>query len=199
MPRVPEELEELETILADIYFCNFSVFQSLPDSWAIDQIFPIVPIHRLEQKPTRRAVLADMTCDSDGKIDRFVGQRDIERALSVHELVPGQDYYLGVFLTGAYQETLGDLHNLFGDTHVVHVALDGEGGWLIEESIDGDSAAEVLSYLQYDVDALWTRLEASCRGAVARDVLSEAEVEKILAFYRHELDGYTYLEPESPA
>jgi arginine decarboxylase len=197
MPVVPEELEELDTILADVYFCNFSVFQSLPDSWAIGQIFPIVPIHRMDEKPTRRAVLADMTCDSDGKIDRFVGLRDVERALPVHELEPGEDYYLGVFLTGAYQETLGDLHNLFGDTHVAHVSLDGEGGWEIEEVVDGDSAAEVLSYLQYDVDSLWTRLEASCRREVEQEILSEEEAQRILAFYRHELEGYTYLEPES--
>ena len=197
MPRVPEELAGLETILADTYFCNFSVFQSLPDSWAIDQIFPIAPIHRLDEEPSRKAVLADMTCDSDGKIDRFIGARDVERALPLHELLPGQDYYLGIFLTGAYQETLGDLHNLFGDTHVVHVALDGEAGWRVGETVEGDSAAEVLSYLQYDVKALWARLEASCRSAVAREALSEEEAGRILSFYRHELEGYTYLEPES--
>lgn len=127
----------------------------------------------------------------------FVGLRDVERALPVHDLVPGEDYYLGVFLTGAYQETLGDLHNLFGDTHVVHVSLDGEDGWKTEEVVDGDSAAEVLSYLQYDVDSLWTRLEASCRSAVEREILSKKEAQRILAFYRHELEGYTYLEPES--
>jgi arginine decarboxylase len=197
MPKVPEAFEELETVLADIYFCNFSLFQSLPDSWAIDQLFPIVPIHRLDEEPTRRATLADMTCDSDGKIDRFVGARDVERALPVHELVDGQDYYLGVFLTGAYQETLGDLHNLFGDTHVVHVALEGEAGWRLEEMVHGDSAAAVLSYLQYDVAALLASLEASSRDAVARGTLAEEEAERILAFYRRELEGYTYLEPES--
>lgn len=195
---MPEELKELETILADTYFCNFSVFQSLPDSWAIDQLFPVAPIHRLDEKPMRRAVLADMTCDSDGKIDRFISLRDIERSLPVHDLEPEQNYYLGIFLTGAYQETLGDLHNLFGDTHVVHVALDPDRGWRIEETVEGDTAAEVLSYLQYDVDALWTRLEASCRRAVEHDQLSETEAMKILDFYRSELDGYTYLEPEGP-
>jgi len=196
MPTVPDELQELETVMADTYFCNFSVFQSLPDSWAIDQIFPVAPIHRLDEKPIRRAVLADVTCDSDGKIDRFVDLQDIARTLPVHELVPGQDYYLGIFLTGAYQETLGDLHNLFGDTHVVHVGLDGEQGWGIEETVEGDTAAEVLSYLQYDVDALWARLEASCHRAVELDRVSETEAREILAFYRSELDGYTYLEPE---
>ena len=118
-----------------------SVFQSLPDSWAIDQLFPIMPLHRLDERPTRSAVLADITCDSDGKIDRFVSQRDIKRALEVHELVPGEEYYLGAFLVGAYQETLGDLHNLFGDTHVVHIRLDDEHGWWIEEIVKGDTAS----------------------------------------------------------
>ena len=197
MPTIPEELQDLETVLADTYFCNFSVFQSLPDSWAIDQLFPVAPIHRLDERPSRRAVLADMTCDSDGKIDRFIDLRDIERSLPVHELESGQNYYLGIFLTGAYQETLGDLHNLFGDTHVVHVGLDDEEGWRIEETVEGDTAAEVLSYLQYDVDALWSRLEASCSRAVELNRLSEEESREILAFYRLELDGYTYLEPES--
>ncbi len=197
MPRVPDEVEELEALLADVYFCNFSVFQSLPDSWAIDQIFPVAPIHRLTERPTRRAALVDMTCDSDGKIDRFVGVKDVEHALQVHELVAGQDYYLGVFLTGAYQETLGDLHNLFGDTHVINIALDGESRWRIEEIVDGDSAAEVLGYFQYDVEGLWSRLEASCRQAVERGSLTRDEADRILAFYRSELEGYTYLEPES--
>lgn len=197
MPTVPEELEELETILADIYFCNFSLFQSLPDSWAIDQLFPIAPIHRLLEKPDRRVILADMTCDSDGKIDRFVAQRDIGRSMPAHGLAAGQDYYLGIFLTGAYQETLGDLHNLFGDTHVVHVGLDENQGWHIEEIVEGDTAAEVLSYLQYDVEALWDRLQASCSRAVADNRLSQEGAQEILAFYRAELDGYTYLEPES--
>lgn len=197
MPTVPEELRGLETVLADIYFCNFSVFQSLPDSWAIDQLFPIAPIHRLDEKPERHAVLADMTCDSDGKIDRFVNLRDISRSLPVHELAPGQNYYLGIFLTGAYQETLGDLHNLFGDTHVVHLGLDEDGAWHIEETVQGDTAAEVLSYLQYDVDALWARLGASCERAVELERLSAEEAQEILTFYRAELDGYTYLEPES--
>jgi arginine decarboxylase len=197
MPKVPEELEQLETALADIYFCNFSVFQSLPDSWAIDQIFPIVPIHRLDEKPTRTGVLADMTCDSDGQIDRFVGERDIERALPLHELREGEDYYLGVFLTGAYQETLGDLHNLFGDTHVIHVALDGEGRWEADEIVAGDTAAKVLGYLQYDVDALLERLGASCRRAAEEGVLSHDEAGRIVDFYRQELEGYTYLEPEN--
>jgi arginine decarboxylase len=192
----PEEIEELETILADIYFCNFSVFQSLPDSWAIGQIFPIAPIHRLDEKPGRRAVLADMTCDSDGKIDRFVDLRDVQRTLPVHELEDGQDYYLGVFLVGAYQETLGDLHNLFGDTHVVHVGLAEDGGWQVEEVVEGDSASEVLSYLQYDVAELKPRLERACERAVEEGRLSEEEGIAVYQYYEGELDGYTYLEPQ---
>ncbi len=199
MPSVPEDLEELETVLADIYFCNFSVFQSLPDSWAIDQLFPIAPIHRLDERPVRRAVLADMTCDSDGKIDRFVDLRDIERTLPVHPLKPGEPYYLGIFLTGAYQETLGGLHNLFGDTHVVHLSLSEDGAWQIDETVAGDTAAEVLSYLQYDVDELWSRLKASCQRAVASHAISDGEAEEILSFYRLELDGYTYLETAAAA
>jgi len=198
MAVVPEELEELETLLADTYFCNFSLFQSLPDSWAIGQLFPIMPIHRLDERPTRRAVLADMTCDSDGKIDRFVSRRDIQRTLPVHEISSGESYYLGIFLTGAYQETLGDLHNLFGDTHVVHVGLDDSGRWLTEEIVEGDSAAEVLSYLQYDADALRERLMRSCRRAVESGGLSEDEAEEIIAYFAAELEGYTYLEHEAP-
>ena len=191
----PQELEELDAFLADTYFCNFSVFQSLPDSWAIDQVFPIVPLHRLAEEPTRRAVLADVTCDSDGKIDRFVDQRDIRRTLPVHELEEGRDYYLGVFLVGAYQETLGDLHNLFGATHVVHLGLDESGAWQVEEMVAGDTGAEVLSYLQYDVARLKPRLERACVRAVEEGRLTEEDGRAILGHYDHELDGYTYLEP----
>src|SRR6202035_4386181 len=151
LERAPEELDDLESILSDTYFCNFSVFQSLPDSWAIDQLFPIMPIHRLHERPTRTAVLADITCDSDGKIDRFVSLRDVKRTLELHELKDGEKYYMAAFLVGAYQETLGDLHNLFGDTHVVHVRLHDEGGWWIEEIVKGYTANKVLEYMEYDV------------------------------------------------
>ncbi|MCA9153051.1 MAG: arginine decarboxylase, partial [Planctomycetales bacterium] len=151
LDQVPEELEALETILSDIYFCNFSVFQSLPDSWAIDQLFPIMPIHRLDEKPTRKGVLADITCDSDGKIDRFVSPRETKRTLELHQITRADEYYLAVFLVGAYQETLGDLHNLFGDTHVVHVRFHDDGDWWIEEIVDGDTANKVLEYMEYDV------------------------------------------------
>ncbi len=197
--RVPEELEDLETILSDIYFCNMSVFQSLPDSWAIDQLFPIMPLHRLDERPTRSAVLADITCDSDGKIDRFVSQRETKRTLEVHDLVPGQEYYLGAFLVGAYQETLGDLHNLFGDTHVVHIRLDDAHGWWIEEIIKGDTARAVLGYMQYDPGELYPRFARDCERAMRDGSLSVAEGQALKRFYESELAGYTYLEPDGAA
>jgi arginine decarboxylase len=193
----PEELAGLETILSDIYFCNLSVFQSLPDSWAIEQLFPVVPIHRLHEPPTRRAVLADITCDSDGKIDRFIGQDGVQRTLPVHAFDGSEDYYFGAFLVGAYQETLGDLHNLFGDTHVVHIRLHDEGGWWIEETIRGDSASEVLGYMRFDAAQLPPRLSRNCERAVRDGRLSLAESQELRRFYESELGGYTYLEGEA--
>jgi len=197
--RVPEELEGLEAVLSDTYFCNMSVFQSLPDSWAIDQLFPIMPLHRLDERPTRSAVLADITCDSDGKIDRFVSLRDIKRSLEVHELKHGEDYFLAAFLVGAYQETLGDLHNLFGDTHVVHIRLDDAHGWWIEEIIKGDTANTVLGYMQYDTDELYPRFARDCERAMRDGRLSVAEGQALKRFYESELAGYTYLEPDGAA
>jgi arginine decarboxylase len=196
LQRIPEELANLELILSDTYFCNFSLFQSLPDSWAIDQVFPIMPIHRLNERPTRNAVLADITCDSDGKIDRFVSQRDVKRTLELHELRPGEEYYLGVFLVGAYQETLGDLHNLFGDTHVVHIRLHEQGGWWIDEIVKGDTAGEVLRYMQYDVDRLFPQFQRDCERAVREGRMTLAESQALRRFYEWELNGYTYLEAD---
>jgi arginine decarboxylase len=195
LERLPEELEDLESILSDTYFCNFSVFQSLPDSWAIDQLFPILPIHRLDERPTRTAVLADITCDSDGKIDHFVSLRDVKRTLELHELRPGEKYYLAAFLVGAYQETLGDLHNLFGDTHVVHVRLHDEGGWWIEEIVKGDTANKVLEYMEYDVAELYPALARDCERAIRDGRMTLAESQALKRFYESELDGYAYLEP----
>jgi arginine decarboxylase len=195
MPQVPEELEGLETILSDIYFCNVSIFQSLPDSWAIDQLFPIMPVHRLDERPSRTAVLADITCDSDGKIDHFVSLRESKRSLELHELRAGEPYYVAVFLVGAYQETLGDLHNLFGDTHVVHIKLHDEGGWWIEETVKGDTATEVLRYMQYDVERLLSQFARDCERAVREGRISLAEAQAMRRFYENELAGYTYLEP----
>jgi arginine decarboxylase len=195
LERLPEELEDLEAILSDTYFCNFSVFQSLPDSWAIDQLFPIMPIHRLGERPTRTAVLADITCDSDGKIDHFVSLRDVKRTLELHELHPNAKYYLAVFLVGAYQETLGDLHNLFGDTHVVHVRLHDEGGWWIEEIVKGDTANKVLEYMEYDVAELYPALARDCERAIRDGRMTLAESQALKRFYESELNGYAYLEP----
>ncbi len=194
LDEVPEELAELEAMLSDIYFCNMSVFQSLPDSWAIDQLFPIMPIHRLDEAPTRRGVLADITCDSDGKIDRFVSHREVKRALELHELRKGEEYYLAAFLVGAYQETLGDLHNLFGDTHVVHIRLDEDGQWAIEEIVKGDTANKVLEYMEYDVEELYPALARDCERAIREGRMTVAESQAIKRFYEGELNGYAYLE-----
>jgi arginine decarboxylase len=193
--QTPEELEDLEDVLADIYFCNFSLFQSLPDSWAIDHLFPIMPVHRLCERPTRNGVLADITCDSDGRINRFVSRRETKRTLELHELKSGEDYYLAAFLVGAYQETLGDLHNLFGDTHVVHIKLHDEGGWWIEEVVKGDTANKVLEYMEYDVAELAPALARDCERAVREGRMSVAESQALRRFYEQELDGYAYLEP----
>jgi arginine decarboxylase len=190
----PEELEDLESTLSDTYFCNLSIFQSLPDVWAIDQIFPIMPIHRLDERPTRRATLADITCDSDGKVDRFVDQRDIKRTLELHPVSYGDEYYVGAFLVGAYQETLGDLHNLFGDTHVVHIRLDENGQWWIDQVVEGDSIREVLQYVQYDVDRLHQDIRRECELAVRNRQLTVAESRALVRAYESGLASYTYLE-----
>jgi arginine decarboxylase len=195
LERAPDELEDLESTLSDTYFCNFSVFQSLPDSWAIDQLFPVMPVHRLDERPTRTGVLADITCDSDGKIDHFVSLRDVKRALELHELRDGEKYYLAAFLVGAYQETLGDLHNLFGDTHVVHIRLHDQGGWWIEEIVKGDTANKVLEYMEYDVAELYPALARDCERAIRDGRMTIAESQLLKRFYEKELDGYAYLEP----
>ena len=195
LDRKPEELDDLEPLLSDTYFCNFSVFQSLPDSWAIDQLFPIMPIHRLDERPTRTGVLADITCDSDGKIDKFVSLKDPKRALELHDLKQGEEYYLAAFLVGAYQETLGDLHNLFGDTHVVHIRLHDEGGWWIEEIVKGDTANKVLEYMEYDVEELYPALARDCERAIRDGRMTLSESQHLKRFYEGELNGYAYLEP----
>ncbi len=193
LEEVPEELELLDDILSETYFCNFSVFQSLPDAWAIGQVFPIMPIHRLNERPSHRAVLTDVTCDSDGQIVRYVDGR---ATIDVHDLRPDSDYYLGVFLVGAYQEALGDLHNLFGDTHVVHVRMHEEGGWWIEETVVGDTAREVLGYMQYDTERLQPQLAHDCEVAVREGRMTLAETRILMRFYEAELGGYTYLEAD---
>ena len=193
--RRPRNWRDLETVLSDTYFCNFSVFQSLPDSWAIDQLFPIMPIHRLDEQPLRNAVLADITCDSDGKIDRFVSPRDAKRTLELHDRCAGEDYYLAAFLVGAYQETLGDLHNLFGDTHVVHIRLHDEGGWWIEEIVKGDTANQRARVHGVRRRRAGAGAGARLRARGARGRMTVAESQALKRFYENELDGYAYLEP----
>jgi arginine decarboxylase len=193
MDDVPEDLQGLDDTLADTYFCNFSLFQSIPDSWAIKQLFPVMPIHRLDEAPTRQAVLGDITCDSDGKIDQFIDRRDVKRTLSLHRF-DGSPYYLGVFLVGAYQEILGDLHNLFGDTHAVHVSLGAEGNVILESVIKGDTVREVLDYVQFDSDMLMRKLRESVEVAVREGRMDLEESGRLLKFYEDGLSGYTYLE-----
>ncbi|MBN8643842.1 MAG: biosynthetic arginine decarboxylase [Planctomycetes bacterium] len=204
--ELPDEFEDLPDSLSDIYFCNFSLFQSMPDSWAIEQLFPIVPIHRLNEKPARRGILSDITCDSDGKIDHFVDKRVDKKALELHELreappllgsnePAGQEpYYLGVFLLGAYQEILGDLHNLLGDTHAVHISVDAGGEWEVEEVIEGDTVEEVLSYVQYDIADMKRAMRMDVEAACRQGRLTLPEGKSLLKYYDDGLEGYTYLE-----
>jgi arginine decarboxylase len=189
----PEELKGLSRRLADKYFCNFSLFQSLPDSWAIDQLFPIMPIHRLKEKPERLGTIQDITCDSDGKIERFIGVRDFVDALPLHSYDPKERYYLGVFLVGAYQEILGDLHNLFGDTHAVHIVCE-DNGYRIDQIIDGESVADVLDYVQFSAKKLVKNMESWVSTSVKEGRISIEQGKVFLANYRSGLYGYTYLE-----
>ncbi|MCI0357791.1 MAG: biosynthetic arginine decarboxylase [Planctomycetaceae bacterium] len=190
---MPEELEGLDTLLSDTYFCNFSLFQSMPDSWAIKQLFPVMPIHRLAERPTRHAVLGDITCDSDGKIDQFIDRRDVKRTIRLHPY-NGQPYYLAAFLIGAYQEILGDLHNLFGDTNTVHVDTTPTGEVVLEAIVKGDTVREVLDYVEFEPSDLITRLQTAVEKAVRENRLSHQEAGRFLKFYEDGLNGYTYLE-----
>ncbi len=201
LPYIPPELQGIETALADIYFCNFSLFQSLPDSWAIDQLFPVMPIHRLKEEPTRRGILADITCDSDGKIDRFVRSfaddlhesQEVRPVLELHEL--GEEpYLLGIFLVGAYQEILGDMHNLFGDTNTVHVSADEEGHYNIEHVVAGDIVNEVLEYVDYQREDLVARVRRLSERAIRKSRLTREEARHLMRMYEAGLAGYTYLE-----
>jgi arginine decarboxylase len=189
---VPEELAELETIMASMYYVNLSVFQSAPDSWAIDQLFPIMPIHRLDEEPDQRATLADLTCDSDGKIDRFIDLRDVKSVLELHRLKPDEPYYLAMFLNGAYQEIMGNLHNLFGDTNVVHVSLTPQG-YQIDHVVRGDTMKEVLGYVQYHSDDLLESIRQKTEVAIAGGQISLHESQLLLKCYESCLGAYTYL------
>lgn len=191
---VPEELVGLENALADIYYANFSVFQSLPDSWAIDQLFPIMPIHRLNEYPSRKGILADCTCDSDGKIDRFIDLHDVRHTLPLHPLNANEEYVLGVFLVGAYQETLGDLHNLFGDTNVVGIRLGASGSIKYTHEILGDSVSDVLSYVEYENKDLIGRFRDLAERAVREQRITAQERHRIMDVYEAGLRGYTYFE-----
>jgi arginine decarboxylase len=193
LDEVPEPLQGLDDLMSETYFANFSLFQSLPDSWAIDQLFPIMPIHRLNEEPRHRAVFADITCDSDGKIDQFISDSgEPENTLPVHDIRGNDPYYFGVFLVGAYQETLGDLHNLFGDPHAVHITIEDDD-WSITEIVKGDSISEVLSYVQFEPHQLARSLERECERAVKRKDMSVRESRILTQFYESGLTGYTYL------
>ena len=193
MKHPPEELRKAARMLPEKYFCNFSLFQSLPDSWAIDQMFPIMPITRLDEKPTRECTIQDVTCDSDGKINRFVAPAGSSYCLSVHDLKPNEPYYLGVFLVGAYQEILGDLHNLFGDTNAVHITLTKDG-YEIAQIIDGEAVADVLDYVEYNPKKLVRNLESWVTASMKRGVITPEEGRQFLNNYRSGLYGSTYLE-----
>jgi arginine decarboxylase len=192
LPYIPEDLADLEKGLADTYYGNFSVFQSAPDHWAVKQLFPVMPIHRLDERPTRRGVFADLTCDSDGKIDKFIDQRDVKDVLELH---PWNDsaYYIGVFLVGAYQEILGDLHNLFGDTDAVHVHLDEAGGYSVEDVVEGDQVSDVLRYVQYDERALSEKVRRTVERALRDGKMTVEESARLRKRYAEGLREHTYL------
>lgn len=194
MNRIPPDLENIGETMRDVYYCNFSLFQSLPDSWAIDQLFPIMPVHRLGEKPTRSAIISDITCDSDGKISKFIDYYGVKNALPLHELTENDEYYLGVFMVGAYQETLGDLHNLMGDTNVVSIRINEDGSYDITRELEGDSVAEVLTYVEYDPKRLMNLFRDSAENAVKEGRITVKERRKILNTFEDGLRGYTYYE-----
>jgi arginine decarboxylase len=193
LDHVPEELQGLSERMADTYFCNFSVFQSVPDHWAIRQVFPVMPVHRLDEQPTVKAVLGDMTCDSDGKLDRFPHRRDVKNVLEVHALREGERYVLGIFLVGAYQETLGDLHNLFGDTDTVHVEVSGSGEVRISDRVQGEAVGEVLAYVGFEEHWLMGRYDAALDRLVSNEELTRSEADEVREDLIRNLAGNTYL------
>ena len=196
LKEMPEELEDLEKGLADTYYGNLSVFQSAPDHWAVKQLFPVMPIQRLNEKPTRRAIIADLTCDSDGKIDQFIDQHDVKNVLELHPL-DGRRYYIAVFMVGAYQEILGDLHNLFGDTDAVHVVADDDGGYIIDHVVEGEDVKDVLAYVEYDQATLTEKVRRLAEDARRRGDISIEEATRLRARYKQGLWEYTYLIQDS--
>ena len=195
MKHAPEEFRKVNRMLPEKYFCNFSLFQSLPDSWAIDQVFPIMPICRLDEKPTKMATIQDITCDSDGKINNFISPHGVSNALPVHSLKGNESYYLGVFLVGAYQEILGDMHNLFGDTNAVHISV-YKDHYEIDQVIDGETVAEVLDYVQYSPKKLVRNVEPWVTHSMKTGKITPEEGREFLSNYRSGLYGYTYLEKD---
>ena len=191
--HAPDELKKISKLLPDKYFCNFSLFQSLPDSWAIDQIFPVMPISRLNEQPTKSATLQDITCDSDGKIDNFISTRNFSYHLPVHKLKAGEHYYFGIFLVGAYQEILGDMHNLFGDTNAVHIKVKGDH-YVVDKVIEGETVADVLEYVQFNPKRMARSIEVWVASSVKKGTISAEEGREFLSNYRSGLYGYTYLE-----
>jgi len=196
---IPDELEILKKQLADQYLCNFSVFQSMVDHWAIQHLFPIVPVHRLDEEPTREATLCDITCDSDGKVKKFVDLKDIRDTLPVHPLKPGDPYYLGFFLMGAYQDIMGDLHNLFGRVNEVHIFLDETepGGYYIEAVIPGNTVSGILSWIQYSSEQLKKSVKNQIDQKVREGVIKPREGVDYQVFYDQLLNGYTYIDAEA--
>jgi arginine decarboxylase len=192
MPQIPEDLQDLEKGLADTYYGNLSIFQSAPDHWAVRQLFPVMPIQRLDEKPTRRGVFADLTCDSDGKISQFIDQHDVKDVLELHAF-DGRPYYIGMFLLGAYQEILGDLHNLFGDTDAVHVRLDEKGDYHVEHVVEGDEVSDVLRYVEYDPRLLVEKVRRTVEEALRRNQITLQESKRLRMRYQQGLQGYTYL------
>ena len=192
LEEIPDELAHLDATLSDTYFCNFSLFQSMPDSWAIKQLFPVLPIHRLDEEPRRSAVLADITCDSDGKIDRFVDHREVRRTLPLHEF-DGSPYYIGAFMVGAYQEILGDLHNLFGDTNAVHVELGEDGQPVLKTIIKGETVSEVLGYVHFRERDLIHQLQEAVEKAIGEDLIDHQQAGQFVEFYERALNAYTYM------
>lgn len=196
LKHVPKDVKDIDRLLYDVYYGNFSLFQSLPDVWAINQIFPVMPIHRLNEAPTHPAIISDITCDCDGKIDNFPDYSHDKNAIMLHELKDGEEYYLGVFLVGAYQETLGDLHNLFGDTNVVTVHVNDNGSYQIIKELEGDSVADVLSYVEYDIKALKKNLKHRAEDSIDKGFITPKERKQILESFDEGLRGYTYFERE---
>jgi arginine decarboxylase len=193
---VPDDLQRLERQLADTYYGNFSVFQSLPDSWAMKQLFPVIPIQRLDESPSRRGTFADLTCDSDGKVNQFIDRRDVKSVLELHA-PNGRPYYVGVFLVGAYQETLGEMHNLFGDTDAVHVKIYEDGGYTVEQVVEGDSVEQVVQYLGYDRRQLSESVRLAAEAAMREGRLTIEESALLRRRFEQGISGYTYLEQES--